>query len=118
MRKLALLAALFASACGSTTSVTLCNGTVMGKLTGTFSTCNEFDQRYRANLNTWALNAAYTELPTAFTLSTEWEIKGEPRTTSPMRKYDQDTADLKCNVTMKKGAPTWVARTGAGVPTS
>ncbi|MBL8958147.1 MAG: hypothetical protein JNK82_45665 [Myxococcaceae bacterium] len=118
MRQLAFI--VFVSGCsvsscsaGSNT-VTVCSGTVQGKLMGTFSVCNELDQRYRANLDTWAFTANYTELPTVFTWSTDWEIKGEPRP----RQFSQEQPDTKCNITMKKGSQTWVARHGAGVPAS
>jgi len=115
---LGLALALALAGCGGTTTVSQCSGTVMGKLMGTFSVCNELDQRYRQNLDTWAVTAVYNELPTVFTWSTEWEIKGEPRVTTPMKLYNERTPNLKCNVTVKKGAQTWVARSGAGVVAS
>ncbi len=118
MRQLVFFAAISLAACGGSTTVTLCNGTAMGKLMGTFSVCNELDQRYRANLDNWELTAAYNELPTSFTWTTAWTVKGAPDAKKLPRQYNQDQADTECNVTMKKGALTWVARHGAGVPAS
>lgn len=114
MRALALTVVLMLTACGGGSTTRLCAGTVMGKLMGTFSVCNDFDQRYRANLNTWALTGAYTELPTSFVWSTEWSVKGEPK----VGTYNQDSANAECKVTMSKGTPTWLARKGSGVPAS
>lgn len=114
----ALLAVALLAGCGGSSTSTTCDGTVMGALMGTFSTCNDFDQRYRANLDTYSFTAGYTELPTSFTWTTAWEVKGEPKTKSYLftGDPDNDTAGISCNVTMKKSGKSWLARTGAGVP--
>jgi hypothetical protein len=102
------------SACSGAAVVDTCAGTVANAITGTFSVCNDFDQRYRANLDTWSFTADYTELPTSFTWSTSWEVKGEPKVAT----FDQDTPSIKCDVTVAKSNKTWLARKGAGVPSS
>jgi len=101
-------------ACGGGSSTFTCDGMVQGELMGSFSVCNTFDQLYRQNLDTWSVTGDYTELPSAFTWSTDWEVKGEPKVTG----YNQATRDIKCNITMKKGKLTWVAAVGGGVPAS
>ncbi|MBK7865036.1 MAG: hypothetical protein IPJ65_41840 [Archangiaceae bacterium] len=109
-----------ASGCGGSNTTSTCTGAVMGALTGTFSVCNDFDERYRANLDTWSFTAAYTELPTSFTWSTEWEPKGEPKATTYLFSGDpnRDTKNLSCDVTLEKAGKKWVARNGAGTVSS
>lgn len=115
MRSLALAVLVLASACGgSSTPTTTCAGTVMGSLKGSFSVCNAFDNIYRQNLDNFVFSAAYTELPTSFVFSTEWTIKDTPQTGT----FNQDTRDVDCSISMKKGALTWLGRKGSGVPTS
>jgi hypothetical protein len=114
MRPLVLAVAFVSAGCGTPERARDCMGTVSGTLMGTFSVCNGYDALYRANTNTFVFDMSYTELPTAFTLESHWELKGEPTAMS----YDQDTRDIDCNVTVKKGAQVWLARKGAGVPTS
>jgi hypothetical protein len=111
----ALAAVVLLSACGPAGATSTCDGMVAGMLMGSFSVCNTLDQLYRQNLDTYTFTGDYTELPTNFTWATEWELKGEPKTTGA---YTEMTRDIKCNITMKKGKPTWVARYGGGVPVS
>jgi hypothetical protein len=114
MRELALATAALGlmTACGGSTLTTTCSGTVTGALMGTFSVCNDFDQLYRANLDTYSFTGDYVELPTSFTWTTDWEVEGEPKA---MATFDEKTPQIKCNVTMKKSNKIWVARIGAGV---
>jgi hypothetical protein len=106
----ALLAVCSLWACGGSTTVDTCSGTVAGAVMGTFSVCNDFDESYLANLDTWSLTGDYTELPTSFTLSAATELKGEPKVAMfPM---------TGCDVTVAKSNNTWLAHKGGAVPTS
>lgn len=114
MRLKALAAVLVLSACGGGANTTRCTGEVQGRVNGTFSVCNELEQRYLQNLDQFVLTGAYTELPTSFVMAAEWEIEGEPDD----RQYNQDSANVECKITVKKGTPSWLARKGSGVPSS
>lgn len=114
MRLLALAALLVLPSCGGGGTTTRCAGEAQGRVNGTFSVCNELEQRYLQNLDEFVLTAAYTELPTSFVMAAEWQLDGEPRA----RQYDQDSANVECKITVKKGTPSWLARKGAGVPSS
>lgn len=102
------------AACGSGTGVAQCSGEVQGKVNGTFSVCNELDQRYLQNLNEFSLTARFTELPTSFVLNAEWQLRGEPDD----RDYTQDLPNVECKISVRKGTPEWLARKGAGLPAS
>src|SRR5207302_9356804 len=68
------------------------------------------DNLYRQNLDNTQFTADYLELPTVFTMTTAWTLPSSPSA----QQYTQATRDVTCNITMKKGALTWLSRVGSG----